>query len=161
MTRLAALALVVLCPAAHAQDDYVEGRKLAAAFSQTDLDMLGVCQGRVEGAALVHAEFAEWLQAEGHAPQLNAITQAKDASPALIESFSTVRAQTGKAAGMNLSRSDAARTATLETFRRRAGEDNFTAYSRIQPQSRLGAECSEVLKRGRWKVEIDGLSEDQ
>lgn len=161
MKHLVLLASVVLCPVAHAQDDYVEGRKLAAAFSQADLDKLGECQARLEGASLVHAEFSEWLRAEGHQPQLEAITKAKDASVALIEDFSTVRQQTANATGMTIASSNAARTAMLETFKRLPGEDNFTAYGRIQPQSKLGSACSDALKRGRWKIEIDGLGDDE
>lgn len=160
MNRLALLAIVVLCPAAHAQDDYGEGRKLAATFSQADLDKLGECQARLEGAALVHAEFSEWLRVGGHQPQLEAITKAKDASVALIDDFSTVRQQAANAPGMTIASSDAARTATLETFKRLPSEDNFTAYSRIQPQSKLGSACSDALKRGRWKIEIDGLGNE-
>mgnify|MGYP007001737066 CR=1 FL=1 len=55
MNRLALSALFLLLPTAHAQqdDDRIEGQKLAAAFSQGDLDTLGACQGRIEGVSLL------------------------------------------------------------------------------------------------------------
>jgi hypothetical protein len=161
MKRLIALALLLPYPVANAQDDAAEGRRLAAAFSQADLNQLGECQARVEGMGLLVTEFEGWLQREGHTEPLAAIRKARDQGEQLIASFADVRRTAATAKGFDLAASDAAHARMLTAFQRQAGEDNYAAYSRWRQQTALSPSCSAALKRGRWKIEIDELSEKE
>ena len=161
MKHLALLAIVVLCPAAHAQDDHVEGRKLAEAFSQADLDALGRCQARVEGAGLILQDMESWLIAQNQTEVLQSLRNQVEKGVGPIEAFSEVRQQTSTAKGMKLADSDAAHARMLETFKRLPGEDERALYARAHSETQLPQECRDALKRGRWKVEIDSLGEDQ
>jgi len=158
MNRLLALTLLFACPSAHAQDDYVEGRKLAAAFSQADLDALGHCQARVEGAGLILQDMESWLVAQNQTDVLQGLRNQVEKGATVLESFAEVRQQTAKAKGMKLASSDSAQAQMLETFKRQPGEDERAFYARAQPETRLPQECRDALKRGRWKVEIDELA---
>jgi len=158
MNRMFALALLLgTAPPAVAQDD---PEALAAAFSQADLNLLGECQARVEGARLLLEETDAWLASSGNGTALDALRVQVERGAAPLEAFSAVRAQTARAEGMRITQSDAARTHMLETFTRRSGEDERAYYTRAQPETRLPPACGEALKRGRWKAEIDGLNKD-
>jgi hypothetical protein len=160
MKRLFALALLAASPGAYAQDD-AEGRELAAAFSQADLDLLGSCQARVEGAALVYDAFAAWLQQQGYTSQLEAVRKTKEAGPGIVASLATVRRQAGAAKGLSPASADAAHDQMLGNFKRLLGEDEPTSYARMQALTVLPPDCRTALKRGRWKVEIEGHGEDE
>jgi hypothetical protein len=74
INRFQLVFLLAACPAAHTQqDDYVEGRKQAAAFTQVDLDALGRCHARVEGAGLILQDMESWLVAENQTGVLDAL----------------------------------------------------------------------------------------
>lgn len=158
MNRLPLIFLLAACPAALAQeDDYVEGRKLAAAFSQADLDALGRCQARMEGVSLILQDLEGWMAAQSQTSALQGLQKQKEDGATLIENFAEVRQHASTAKGMTLSTSNAARDSMLETFMRRLGEDEHAFYTRAQPETRLPPQCREALKRGRWKIEIDEL----
>ena len=158
MNRPLALALLVGTAAPAVAQDNPEA--LAAAFSQADLNLLGECQARVEGARLVLGETEVWLASSGNEAALDALRVQVERGAAPLEAFSDVRAQTGRAEGMRVTQSDAARAHRLETFSRRSGEDDRAYYTRAHPETRLPPACGEALKRGRWKAKIDGLDED-
>jgi hypothetical protein len=160
MNRLAMLAIVVLCPVAHAQDDYVEGRKLADAFSQADLDALGRCQARVEGAGVILRDLEPWLIGQNQTGVLDALRSQVAKGAPVLEALSEVRQQTSAITGMSPAGADAAHAAMLQTFKRTPGEDETSFYNRAQPQTKLPPECGEALKRGRWKAGLDGVDED-
>lgn len=159
MNRLLALALLFACPAAYAQQsDYAEGVRLAEAFSQADLDALGRCHARIEGAGLILKDLEGWLVAQNQTEVLQALRKQVEGGTPVLTSFAEVRHQTAKAEGMNLAKSDSARTQMLETFKRQSGEDERAFYTRAQPETKLPQECRDALKRGRWKVEIEELA---
>lgn len=159
MNRLILCAALALSPAAYAQPqgDRIEGQKLAAAFSQADLDTLGACQARIEGVGVLLADIEGWLAAENQTTVLDSLRNQKERGAGLIDTFETVRQQTSTAKGMTLASSDKAYADMLATFNRQPGEDERSLYARAHPQTRLPADCGDALKRGRWKVEIDGL----
>lgn len=163
MKRLALSALFLLLPAAYAQqdDDRIEGQKLAAAFSQGDLDTLGACQGRIEGVGLLLGDIEGWLVAQGQTAALDGLHSQLEKGAELIDSFAEVRLQISTVKGMALVTSDKAREDMLATFKRREGEDERAFYTRAQPQTRLPADCREALRRGRWKIEMDGIAGDR
>ena len=158
MNRLFAFALLLGAAAPAAAQDGPEA--LAAAFSQPDLNLLGECQARVEGARLLLEATEVWLASSGNGPALDALRVQVDRGAAPLEAFADVRAQTARAEGMTITQSDAARAHMLETFTRRSGEGERAYYTRAQPETRLPPACGEALKRGRWKAKIDGLDED-
>jgi len=163
MNCLALAALLLLTPAAHAQqdDDRIEGRKLAAAFSQTDLDTLVACQARIEGVSLLLKDLEGWLVAQNQTAALDSLRTQQQGSAQLRDSFAEVRKQASTAKGMAIATSNKAREDMLAAFKRREGEDERAFYTRAQPQTRLPPQCRDALKRGRWKVEIDELGEDR
>lgn len=156
MVRIALFALALACPAAFAQSTDAEARALADAFTATDLETLGECQGRVEGMDLVAAEFSGWLVAEGHTSELAGIRDAQAKGADLIARISERRTDAAKAAGLSLAASEAARARMLGTFVRRDGEDNYAAYNRWRPETRLPKDCNDAMKRAAWKAELDG-----
>ena len=157
MIRLAALALLLGSAApAFAQDD---PQALAAAFSQADLNMLGECQARVGGAMLVHAQFEGWLYATGETQALAGVTKAASQAETLMLTINGVRRQVGQAPGLSMAGSDSAHDRMLEQFKKLPGEDNRTAYTRMQPLTVTPPDCSQAMKRARAKISVDGLPE--
>jgi hypothetical protein len=55
----------------------------AAAYSQADLNLLGECQARVEGARLLLEETEVWLASSGPAAALRKLVLAQDAGSAI------------------------------------------------------------------------------
>lgn len=163
MPRWVILALALLAPAAMAQDsEEAEGRKLSAALTQADVDMLGVCQARVEGMGRLVDEFQGWMQQEGYTEQLASIRDAREKGAGLIASFAELRGLLGSDdGGFDLEASEAALERTLEIFRRLPGESTLDAYNRWRTETRLPPACTEAMKRARWRVELDGLYEDE
>ncbi len=160
MNRLMALALLLACPAAHAQqDDDVAGKKLAAAFSQADLDALGRCQARVEGGIRLHDELIGWLDANNQVDAAKAARVVKEKGAPLALTLSTVRRTAAQGKGLKLAASDVVRTTMLETFTRRPGEDERATYLRWQPETMLTPDCAPAMERARWKIAIDQLPE--
>lgn len=162
MNRLIISAVLALSPAAHAQQtgDRVEGEKLAAAFSQTDLDTLGACQAWIEAVGIILGNTEAWLVAQNQTDALSGLRKQQEGGAGLLDSFADIRQRASKAKGMKLATSDKAREDILAILTRRDGEDERAYYTRTQPQTRLPADCREALKRGRWKVEIDGLGHE-
>jgi hypothetical protein len=160
MNRIVVAALLLICPAAHAQqDDYVEGRTLAAAFSQTDLEALGRCEGRVNGGIRLHDELIGWLDANDQVDAAKAARAVKERGEPLAQMLSTARRTAAQGEGLDLLGSDAVRAAMLETFTRRPGEDERATYLRWQPETMLTPDCGPALERARWKIQIDQLPE--
>lgn len=79
----------------------------------------------------------------------------------MVAALSNVRLMAGKASGMNVAHATAAHDQMLANFKRRPGEDEQAAYTRMQALTILPPDCRAALKRGRWKVEIEGLGEDE
>lgn len=157
MIRLAALALLVGSAApAFAQDD---PEALAAAFTQADLNMLGECQARVSGSKLVQAQFEGWLLATGETQALAGATNAASQAEPLVRTINGVRIQVAQADGLSIAPSDAAYSAMLEQFKKLAGEDNRTAYTRMQPLTVTPQGCSQAMKRARARIAVDELPE--
>lgn len=162
MFRHAIFSFLLLAPSALAQQTDVEGRKLAEALTQADVDTLGVCQARVEGMGRLVDEFQGWLQEQGYTEQLASIRQARDMGDSLIASFAELRGLLGsEAGGFDLDSSEAALERMLETFRRQPGEATQDAYNRWQEATKLPPACVEAMKRARWRAELENLYEDE
>lgn len=148
MRLWAIVAIALSCPAAMAQDAAEEGRKLAAALTQADVDTLGACQARVEGTARLVDTFEVWLQQEGHTAQLASIRKARDNGGELLARLEELRTRLGgEAVEFDLASSEAARTAMAATFERRPGESDANAYTRWQAATILGQDCRDAMKR--------------
>jgi hypothetical protein len=159
--RPAIFALLIVAPAAFGQETEEEGRRLAAAFTQTDFDTLGACQARVEGMGRLVDEFQDWMLQQGFSKELAGIRSARAKGADLIDRLQDLRTALGATDGFSLSSSEDARSAIAATFTRRAGESEFDAYNRWHGETKLPPSCSEAMKRARWKAEIDALGEDE
>ncbi len=162
MFRGAILTLLIAFPSAHAQDSGEEGRKLADAFTQTDLDTLGGCQARVEGMGRLVDEFQVWLQQQGYTEALAGIRDARDKGGDVIARFDELCTQLGSpAGGVDIVASEAARTAVAATFQRRPGESDLDTYNRWRTATTLPQDCRDAMKRARWRVELEALGQGQ
>ena len=153
-----AAALTPACPVASAQVTE-EGRTLAAAFSQADLNLLGECQARVEGGAALHAEFGAWLDAQGQKDALAAAVRQKEQAPPLAARLSQNRRRAAQAKGVKLADSEAAYARIKSGFARKTGEDDAAAYTRWHQATILPPGCSDANRRAIWKAEVDNLAE--